>query len=94
MTASPPPQQPPQVHIRYPEDRAAGEYANGMSVTFNQHELVVDFLVSIDGAGKPTVELVRRMRLPIAMAGDLLSNIAATMDKYEQTFGPIHRPGQ
>ncbi|MGI8664718.1 MAG: DUF3467 domain-containing protein [Jatrophihabitans sp.] len=80
--------------MRFPVERAPGVYANGMTVGANAHELVVDFLISVDGPGiPPTVEVVQRVRLPIAMASDLLRNIAVTMDAYEQQFGPIHRPG-
>jgi hypothetical protein len=94
VTVGPPPEQQPQVQIKFPEDRAAGDYANGLNIGVNQHELVVDYLVNVDGPGMPpTVELVRRLRLPIAMAGDLLSGVAGAMDAYENTFGPIHRPG-
>lgn len=90
-----PPQQPADMQMRFPVERAAGTYANGMTVAANAHELVLDFLISIDGPGiPPTVEVVQRIRLPIAMASDLLRNIAITMDAYEQQVGPIHRPGE
>ena len=94
MTATPP-GQPPQVQIRFPEDRASGDYANGLNVGVNAHELVIDYLVNVDGPGMPpTVELVRRIRLPIAMSGDLLQALAGAMDAYEANFGTIHLPGQ
>lgn len=94
MTASPPSvPDPPQVQIRFPEDRAPGDYANGLSFSVNPHELVLDYLVNVDGPGMPpTVELVRRIRLPIAMASDLLHGVAGAMDAYETTYGTIHRP--
>jgi len=81
--------------VRFPEDRAAGEYANGFNVGANQHELVIDYLVNVDAPGMPpTVELVRRIRVPIAMAGALMKGIGGAMDGYESLFGPIHQPGQ
>ena len=90
------PGQPPnQVQVRFPEDRISGDYANGVAIGVNQHELVVDYLVNVDGPGiPPTVQLVRRMRIPIAMSGDVLAGLANAMDEYEKKFGPVHKPGE
>lgn len=72
-----------------------GVYANGLAIGFNQHELVIDYLVDVAGPGMPpTVELLQRVRIPIAMSRDLLSNVSTAMDNYESKFGPIHRPGE
>lgn len=93
--SEPPPEQPAQVQIRFPEERAAGDYANGFNVAANQHELVIDYVVNVDAPGMPPmVELVRRMRLPISMAGALMKGIGGAMDGYEELFGSIHQPGQ
>lgn len=84
---------PPEVEVRLPEDRIVGDYANGMGSSVTQHELVLDFLINVDGPGMaPAVQLVRRVRIPIAMAADLLRHVGGAMDQYEQLFGPIHRP--
>lgn len=88
-------EQQPEVQVRLPEDRIVGDYGNGIGTSVTQHELLIDFLVNVDGPGlPPTVQLVRRVRIPIAMAADLLRHVGGAMDQYEQLFGPIHRPEQ
>jgi hypothetical protein len=95
MTTAEPPEQAPQVQIRFPDDRAAGDYANGFTTAVNAHELVIDYVVDVAGPGlPPTVEVVRRVRIPIGMAGAFLRDVSRSMDAYEATFGPIHQPGQ
>jgi Protein of unknown function (DUF3467) len=95
MTAAEPPEEAPQIEIRFPDDRAAGDYANGFNIFANAHELVIDYLVDVSPPGMvPTVEVVRRLRLPIAMAGAFMKGVAGAMDAYEEMFGPIHQPGQ
>lgn len=88
------PEQPQDVQIRVPEDRAAGDYANGFRVAANRHELVIDYIVNVDAPGlASTMELVRRVRVPISLAGALVKGICEARDGYETVFGTIHPPG-
>jgi hypothetical protein len=89
----------PVAQIRTPEAWTKGAYANGVAVWFSPHEFTIDFVVSLppevgsDDAGKQVAimpqEVVARVKIPPPLVFQLMRNLYATMERYEQQHGSI-----
>lgn len=89
----------PVPQIRTPEKLTAGAYANGVGVWFSQTEVTIDFMVNLppeqgaDQNGAPVLlapqEVVARVKIPPPLLFQVMRNLAATQDRYENQWGPI-----
>jgi hypothetical protein len=66
-----------------------GRYANYFEIGHNAVEFVLDFGQLYPGDERPHVHT--RVVTSPAYAGALLETLGASLDRYEQTFGPIPR---
>lgn len=94
------PDETPQVNfkIEVADDLVNGIYANFCSVWHGPHEFTLDFCVTgraevaEDGVAVPTPVVVR-VKVPVAMASDLLLALSTQLASYEENIGPIKKPG-
>ena len=92
--------QPIEFKIEVPEDEINGRYSNLLSVWSGPHDFTLDFAVTAqpappEGAGDPLVvptRVVARIKIPLAMAQDVLQALAIQVTKFETQIGqPIPR---
>jgi hypothetical protein len=81
-----------------------GAYANGLFVWATPHEFTLDFVVNSappepgeTPEGETVIRaphrLVARVRIPPTALFDIIRAMNENMGRYEQSFGPIRRPG-
>jgi hypothetical protein len=80
-----------------PPEHEAGLYVNAFSIWHSEHEFTIDFAAKIEaqapGLQEPAQALVvSRVRLPPALAFELIRSINREMADYEDEWGEIHRP--
>lgn len=91
-----------QVH--FDPAMVGGAYANSVAIWHTANEFTLDFMVHAqpphqvaapDGSQviEALQELTARVRIPPGVIFDLLRALNENMTKYEQSFGPIRRPG-
>jgi hypothetical protein len=89
-----------QFKIEVPDEETNGRYANILSVWSSPHDFTLDFAVSAqpqpgDSPGDPLVvptRVVARIKIPLAMAQDVLQALATQVTQFEtQTGQPIPR---
>jgi hypothetical protein len=85
------------VQINVPPDKVAGSYANVVSVWHTPHDFAIDFAVNQPYASNPeslAVQVVARVRIPPTIVLDLLRALNDNLGQYEDTIGPVIRPGE
>ena len=91
--------------VRVPGELEAGAYANFMSVWHTPYEFTLDFAVTQppqmtasegNDPGRINVpcRVVARVKIPPTMIFDVLRTLNENMTNFENTFGPIQRPGE
>jgi hypothetical protein len=89
-----------QFKIEVPDDEVNGRYSNLLSVWSNPHDFTLDFAVTAQAqpgeeAGDPMVvpaRVVARIKIPLAMAQDVLQALATQVSAFEGAAGqPIPR---
>lgn len=79
----------PQISAVVPEAVAKGAFATAPLVFTGQHEIVIDFMLSIS---KPNL-LATRVVLPPGVAAQLVIALQQNLDNYRQRFGgPVEPP--
>ena len=82
-----------QIKLEVPDDQINGCYANIMSVWSSPHDFTLDFAVAgqpEDVAADPIVvpaRVVSRIKIPLAMAQDVLQALAAQVSNFEERVG-------
>lgn len=87
----------PQVSINVPPENIGGTYANVVSVWHTPHDFAIDFCVNQPYASGPdalAVQVVSRVRIPPTIVLDLLRALNDNLGQYEETVGPVIRPGE
>lgn len=94
---------PTHFQLKMPDDTEAGAYANVLGVWHTAHEFTLDFSATQpaeqgqlpDGSVVMVVpaRVTARVKIPPTLVFQVLRAISESMTKYEQTFGPIRRPG-
>lgn len=93
----------PETHFRIdvPPEEIGGRYANFLTVWHTGHEFTLDFAATqppqanADDADAPVVipcHVTSRVRIPVSLVFDILRALNENMTRYEERFGPIHRP--
>jgi hypothetical protein len=87
-----------QIKLEVPDDQIVGHYANVMSVWGSSHDFTLDFAVigqPDDPTAKPVIvpaRVVARIKIPLAMAQDVLQALASQISLVEAQVGqPIPR---
>ncbi len=78
-----------------PDDEVNGRYSNFLSVWSGPHDFTLDFAVTTQGispevAGDPIVvptRVVARIKIPLAMAQDVLQALAKQVTIFEEQAG-------
>jgi Protein of unknown function (DUF3467) len=102
---TPPGQPPVAFELQADPSMAGGVYANALAIWHTAHEFTLDFMVNaqppspgVAEDGTPVIRLphrlVARVRIPPGAAFDVIRAINENMTRYEQAYGPIHRPGK
>jgi hypothetical protein len=91
------PDQPQAIQFRLevPNEELNGRYANFLSVWSGPHDFTLDFAVTAQGvppeaAGDPVVvstRVVARIKIPLAMAQDVLQALATQVSNFESQAG-------
>lgn len=98
MASNPP--QAVQFEIQVPDEEVDGRYANLLSVWSGPHDFTLDFAVTHqarppESAGDPIfvpARVVARVKIPLAMAQDVLQALATQVSNFETQAGqPIPR---
>ena len=84
-----------QFKIEVPDEELNGRYANFLSVWSGPHDFTMDFAVTgqgtpPEGAGDPVVvptRVVARIKIPLAMAQDVLQALATQVSNFETQAG-------
>jgi hypothetical protein len=86
-------------HFEIPFEHEAGVYANAFSSWHTEHEFTIDFAAKLrppadilGPEGNPSAIVVARVRIPAALAFELIRQINGEMAHYEEEWGEIHRP--
>ncbi len=82
-----------QVAARVPEEVSSGVFASGVLVMQGNHEIVLDFVLSV---ARPH-QVVARVVLPPTIVPNLIQALRQNLQNYEQKYGPPPeppRPGQ
>ena len=79
----------PEVHLN--DKGAHAAYSNFARVTATPEEVIVDFALNPNPflAGKQEVDVCQRLIMNFYTAKRLLSALAMTMQRHEQTFGVV-----
>lgn len=90
-TPKPPTDAPPQAEIVLIEKDAHIAYSNFARVTSTAEEVIIDFCLNPNpfGAGRQEIPVAQRLIMNFYTAKRLLSALAMTLQRHEQTFGPI-----
>ena len=72
-----------KVEVKNPRE-IRPEFANGISIGFNENDFHIDFG---DFISKDTVELVSRVRFSSGLAKQLIYGMAQAMQEYEEIYG-------
>lgn len=84
------------------DEHEDGAYAEGIATWFSPFALVLDFTVPVhpsygagfDADGQPLgrTQVAARVRMPMAMAFEMIREISDTMARYEEAYGEIGSP--
>jgi hypothetical protein len=76
-----------------PSSQEAGTYAQAAIVWFTAYDFTIDF-AAVNGPLETgsQAQVVSRVRIPAALAFDLIRTINEAMGRYEAKWGEIHRP--
>jgi hypothetical protein len=82
---------PQQAEIVLMEKDAHIAYSNFARVTSTAEEVIIDFCLNPNpfGAGRQEIPVAQRLIMNFFTAKRLLSALAMTLQRHEQTFGPI-----
>lgn len=90
--------------VQLPPELEGGVYANLLNVWHTAHEFTLDFAATLPaqrGPGEGGEEMLRvpakvtaRVKIAPTIVFDVIRALNENMTRYEQTFGPISRPGQ
>lgn len=82
---------PQQAEIVLMEKDAHIAYSNFARVTSTAEEVIIDFCLNPNpfGAGRQEIPVAQRLIMNFYTAKRLLSALAMTLQRHEQTFGPI-----
>lgn len=79
-----------------------GAYAEGIETWFSSFTLVLDVtapahppdtaVLDADGQPLPRHQVAARVRMPMAMAFEMIREVSDTMTRYEEVFGEIGSP--
>lgn len=87
--------------VEVPPQEIGGRYANFLGVWHTPHEFTLDFAVTQPPQGDPEdadgpvvvpLHVTARVKIPPSLVFDILRALNENMTRYEDTFGPIHRP--
>jgi hypothetical protein len=83
--------QPQQAEIVLMEKDAHIAYSNFARVTSTAEEVIIDFCLNPNpfGQGRQEIPVAQRLIMNFYTAKRLLSALAMTLQRHEQTFGPI-----
>jgi hypothetical protein len=95
----------PLVHfeVQVPDELEVGTYANFLSVWHGPHDFTLDF--GVTGQARPgrsssgseqidvPCRVVSRVKVPLTVVEDMLRALATNVGKFEETAGPIRKPG-
>ena len=81
----------PDQSFYVPPAHEAGTYAHAVAVWYTTYDFTIDFAALPEAGGEAHV--VSRVRVPAALAFDLIRTINTAMGRYEATWGEIRRPG-
>lgn len=84
-------QNPNQINIELPEEKAEGIYSNLSIITHSPSEFIVDFVQLMPGVPKGKVQ--SRIILTPDNAKKLMHALGENVAKYEQIHGPIKEVG-
>jgi hypothetical protein len=95
MSTPQPQPQPIEFKIEVPDDEVNGRYSNFLSVWSSPHDFTLDFAVTAqpappEGVGEPIVvatRVVARIKIPLAMAQDVLQALATQVTAFEAGAG-------
>jgi len=87
--------------FRVPPDMEGGVYANLLAVWHTAHEFTLDFGATMPPETDPDrldhvvvpVRATARVKIPPSLAFELIRTINDNMTRFEETYGPIRRPG-
>ncbi|MCI0478970.1 DUF3467 domain-containing protein [Candidatus Uhrbacteria bacterium] len=89
------PAQPQQIHVNAEPKELKGRYANAISVTSQERDVVIDFLSHVSAHGMNQAHLVSRVFLNRFTAQDLVALLQKTLAEWEKRrYDAVPKDGQ